>query len=149
MPSRRQLDTALQCLIDKDGHANETCEACPYLKYTDFFGMQLPECRRDAIYQDIQDYLKEVPEARPLEYTDIVNLPIDSLIWVEIRVIDKVVPEMRVSENGDYEGGRYYTIMDRLDNPPWAVRFWSAKPTDEQRKRRKWPEESEDWYNEE
>lgn len=118
-------------------------QGCPYVEERGKTG----ECVH-FLHEDAVEVLKETDAPRVLTVEEIDALPEGTVVWEEFMDEDgdtgsETTPSMKwglwslVNGEGETAAEHSYGIRG-WDHDPARSRWWSAKPTDEQRKAVKW-----------
>lgn len=142
----------LECCIMRDPDDKLTCDICPY------DGRCTNRLKIDALalINAQQERIKELEAARIprlLTLEEIRALPLGAVIWLEYKAVDEdgnidisLHPVMRSVCCGDAVicDGESQTEIDTITLEPDECgsmeRYWSARPTDEQREAVAWDE---------
>lgn len=138
------LKCCQQCRLDDDEHFYvQECENCPYrAQWTEAHEHCADTLMRDAaaLIREQQERIKALEEAHTPRVMTLEAADEADVCWLEIRDSDRL-PPCRVNV------GKQIFSIRRFDQTPeiglfdeygTLYRFWSAWPTDEQRKAAKW-----------
>lgn len=98
------------------------------------------------VLREALELLKE-PEPHLMTVDELEALPVGSVVWEECYYNTEegegteIEPAMKINSCTIMTGAAYTTIVDDMGDPDVdgnILRWWSSKPTDEQRKAVKW-----------
>lgn len=153
------LKCCQQCRLDDDEHFYvQECENCPYrAQWTEAHEHCADTLMRDAaaLIREQKERIRELETAqkpRLLSLEEVKQLPMGAVVWREYKWTDEddgtihldFLPVMRsvccgnpVLVDGESEEPLANLVQSEKADEE-AERYWTARPTDEQRKEAKW-----------
>lgn len=125
---REKVIRGLECCL----HGPMQCEKCPYMSEV---GKTVPNCvktmRTDALS------LLKAQEPRVMTPEEVADQPEGTVVWMEQHTEERdYISAMVCSGKGRI--GNYGIGINLEDLDAKDIRFWTSRPTDEQRKAVKW-----------
>ena len=124
------------CLPQTDEEAEIGCDQCPYNDNCGDAGNDV--MLRTTLVEDIRKLLEE-QQPRVLTLGEACEADV---CWIEVKGSDRITPG-RIGNHGGEEifSIRRFDALDETFTAPehgTEIRFWSARPTEEQRRKTEW-----------